>query len=114
MRYEKLELMGAFSEHVVIAAQFVTEGFSSEVFTAFAQSAVEEALKMTGANRQVIVFLDNSPRHFGENLFSFARNNQVVFLYNFPHDCTLNPIEFAWEFAKRPFRFIRDYSKPNN
>ena len=61
--------------------------------------------------QQVVVLLDNAPRHFAPALKAFCRTNRTVLLFNLPREPQANPIEFAWEFAKRPFRRWRDYRR---
>lgn len=111
IKYEKLEILGAMSPDGIIALQMITEGFSGPVFAAFARAAIDEALLRASLDQQVVVLLDNAPRHRAKDLLDYCRINQVVLLFNMPHFCELNPIEYAWEFAKREFRSMRDYRK---
>lgn len=111
MRYEKLEVLGALSTEGIIATQIVVAGFSGKVFTAFAAKAIRRAQTNLQPNQQLVVLLDNASRHMSAELFAFCRSNQVVLLFNIPHFCAANPIEYAWEFTKRPFRSWRDYRR---
>lgn len=109
MRYEKIEVLGALSRDGIIAAQFVTEDFNAAVFTAFACRAVHAAFARAQRSQQVVLFLDNAGRHKDQTLLEFARRNRVALFFNLPYFSPLNPIEFAWEHAKRPLRSMRDY-----
>ena len=111
MRYERLEVMGALSRDGVLAVQFICQGLNADVFTAFACAAIAAAIRRAQPRQQVVVLLDNAPRHASRALAEFSRANGVLLLFGLPRHCALNPIEYAWEYAKRPFRAMRDYPR---
>lgn len=111
VRHEKLTIFGAMDRHKILAAQFVSSGKGAQVFQNFVFHLIRLHSIGRTAKRQLVIFLDNCPTHRGTDLKALSQRTGVVFLFNLPHRCSLNPIEFAWEFVKRPLRHRTDRAR---
>lgn len=111
MKYEKIMLLGAMSRNELIAAQFVLSGFNAKIFCAFVQRTVQAHRQRFGAAKQLVLMLDNCSSHHDKALRAMAERTGIVFLFNMPHYCQLNPIEYLWESIKRPLRRMADYDR---
>jgi len=111
LRYEKISIIGAMSDDNVIACQFIHSGINAKLFNYFVYQVVRKILSNGVCDKQIVVLLDNSSNHRDKELRKFCEKNNIVLLYNLPHKCELNPIEYLWEFIKRPLRQTVDYSK---
>jgi len=111
LKYEKLMLLGAMSQSKLVALQLLHSNFSSDIFLNFVQGLINEVKTKITPNQQIILFLDNCSSHRSSGLLSFCRCSGVTLMYNLPRLSQLNPIEYLWEFLKRPLRKLTGYKK---
>ena len=95
----------------IVALQFLHSNFGSKIFLNFVQATVKRVLENQNERRQIVLFLDNCPSHRSQDLIKFCRSNNIILLFNLPKMSQFNPIEYLWEYLKRPLRKLTDYYK---
>ena len=110
LKYEKITFIGAITQRKVYCLQVLNSNFSGSIFNSFIREILLSLKKRNHSNRQLVLFLDNCSSHRSNDLLSFCSSNGVILLFNLPHHCELNPIEFFWEYIKRPLRNITNYN----
>lgn len=110
IKYEKLLMLGAMSQTGLVGFQLLHSGFNKEVFANFIVQVVSRQLQLITDNEQLVLFVDNCGSHRQSAMLDFCRKNNVVVLFNLPRRSEFNPIEFLWEYLKRPLRKLVTYS----
>lgn len=111
LKYEKITILGAMSRKQILAIQFLRSGFTSNAFRYFVYELLEKFYLHQNNTRQLVIVLDNCSSHRYHQLKELSRKTDILFLLNLPHRCELNPIEYLWEFAKRPLRGMTEYDR---
>ena len=111
IKYEKIMMIGAMTQKRVAGLQLLHSGFNSLVFLHFIKRVIESEVETLEKDQQLVLFMDNCPSHRSQLLFEFCRLNHVIVLFNLAHMSQFNPIEYLWEYLKRPLRKMTTYSK---
>lgn len=111
IKYEKIMMIGAMSQTSIIGFQLLHSNFSKDVFANFIYRLSLKEIQQLKDGQQLVLFLDNCSTHRYQSLMEFCRLNNIVLFFNLPRKSELNPIEFLWEFIKRPFRQMTTYKR---
>lgn len=111
IKYEKIMLVGALTQRRLAGFQLLHSGFNAATFTNFVAKVVRNEVVSLEPNQQLVLLLDNAPSHRGRDVFDFCRANNIIVLFNLPHMSQLNPIEYFWEYVKRPLRSMVTYKE---
>lgn len=101
-----ITLLGAIDSSEVIALQFVRSSINSNVILSFFEQLFHRLTNDINDKRTIVLFLDNCPSHHSVSVKDLAKKAGVILLYNMPHTSQINPIEYFWEYLKRPFRSL--------
>lgn len=111
IKYEKIMLLGAMSQKQMVGLQLLHSGLNKEVFTNFVYQVVMNQIPQLEVGQQIVLFMDNCSSHRYQNFLEFCRLNNIILFFNLPHKSDLNPIEYLWEFVKRPLRKLTTYKR---